>query len=274
MARTESEGNFMPEEFIGHLATHSRNACTPDVAVRLAGLWFETDVRGVLGAIAAPTLLMAHRDQRPAVEEAEFITSLIPSSELRLMPGSGWTAEELPAWIEEIREFVGVSRAQTVSNTVLATVLFTDIVGSTERQASLGDAAWKELISRHHAIIRGALKRHGGVEIDTAGDGFYATFEGPARAVRCALDLTDGVHELGIEIRIGIHAGECELIDTKVGGISVTTGKGVAEHAGPSEVLVSQTVKDLVAGSGLTFDDAGEHELKGVFPISGDCTGR
>jgi class 3 adenylate cyclase len=113
-------------------------------------------------------------------------------------------------------------------------------------------------------IVREALERHHGVEIDTAGDGFYATFDGPARAVRCALELTERVRDLGMEIRIGIHTGECEIIDSKVGGISVTTGRRVAEHAGPSEVLVSQTVKDLVAGSGLTFEDAGKRELKGV----------
>ncbi|HEX3326407.1 MAG TPA: adenylate/guanylate cyclase domain-containing protein, partial [Actinomycetota bacterium] len=147
---------------------------------------------------------------------------------------------------------------------VLSTVLFTDIVESTEKQASLGDYAWKGLIERHHALVREELNRWHGVENDTAGDGFYATFDGPARAIRCALEVKDRVRELGIEIRAGIHTGECELIDGKIGGISVTIGARVAATAVGSEVRISQTVKDLVAGSGLTFQDAGDHELKGV----------
>jgi class 3 adenylate cyclase len=151
-----------------------------------------------------------------------------------------------------------------VLDTVLATVLFTDIVGSTERQSSLGGHGWKELIQRHHAIVREALRRWHGVEVDTAGDGFYATFDGPARAIRCALDVTQRIRELGIEVRAGVHTGECEVVDGKCTGITVSVGARVAANAGPSEVRVSQTVKDLVAGSGLVFADAGEHELKGV----------
>ena len=143
-------------------------------------------------------------------------------------------------------------------------MLFTDIVGSTEKQAQLGDHAWKELVLRHHAVVRGALGRWRGVENDTAGDGFYATFDGPARAIRCAQEVSDGVRDLGIEIRAGVHTGECEVIDGKCGGLTVSIGARVSAIAGPSEVVVSQTVKDLVAGSGLTFEDAGEHELKGV----------
>jgi class 3 adenylate cyclase len=134
----------------------------------------------------------------------------------------------------------------------------------TERQASSGDRAWKDLVSKHHAIVRETLGRYQGVEIDTAGDGFYSTFDGPARAIRCALEISERVRGLGIEIRAGIHTGECEVIDNKLGGISVTIGNRISAVAGPSDVLASQTVKDLVAGSGLTFEDAGEHELKGV----------
>jgi class 3 adenylate cyclase len=148
--------------------------------------------------------------------------------------------------------------------TVLSTVLFTDIVGSTEREASLGDRGWKELIEHHHAIVRDSLVRWRGVENDTAGDGFYATFDGPARAIRCAHEVVSRVNDLGIEIRAGIHTGECELIDGKVGGIAVTIGARIASLGGPSEVLVSQTVKDLVAGSGPTFEEVGEQELKGL----------
>jgi class 3 adenylate cyclase len=140
----------------------------------------------------------------------------------------------------------------------------TDIVDSTAKQAELGDHRLKALVERHHAAVREALRRWRGVENDTAGDGFYATFDGPARAIRCAQEIIDRVHDLGIAIRAGIHTGECELINDKVGGITVTIGARVSALAGPSEVLISQTVKDLVAGSGLTFEDAGEHELKGV----------
>ena len=159
---------------------------------------------------------------------------------------------------------VGIEHPHPTFETVLATVLFTDIVGSTERQAAVGDRAWRELVRHHHAIVREGLKRWRGVEIDTAGDGFYATFDGPARAVRCALDITQTVRGLGVEIRAGVHTGECELIDGKPSGLSVSTGARVAAEGGPSEVLVSQTVKDLVAGSGLTFEDTGDHELKGL----------
>jgi class 3 adenylate cyclase len=170
----------------------------------------------------------------------------------------------LSAVVDEIRRFVGVEPPMPELDTVLATVLFTDIVASTEKQSALGGHAWKELIQRHHAIVRERLERWHGVEVNTAGDGFYATFDGPARAIRCALDITQRVRELGIEVRAGVHTGECEIVDGKCDGISVSIGARVASTAGPSEVRVSQTVKDLVAGSGLAFEDAGEHELKGV----------
>jgi class 3 adenylate cyclase len=146
----------------------------------------------------------------------------------------------------------------------LSSVLFTGIVASTQRQAALGDHAWKELVEHHHDIVRDALDRWLGIENDNSGDVFFATFDGPARAIRCALDVSERVRSLGIQIRAGVHTGECELIDGKVGGIAVTIGARIASHAGPSEVLVSQTVKDLVAGSGFGFEDAKEHELKGV----------
>jgi class 3 adenylate cyclase len=146
----------------------------------------------------------------------------------------------------------------------LSTVLFTDIVGSTKRQAAVGDHAWKDVVLAHHTMVRDALSRWRGVENDTAGDGFYATFDGPARAVRCALEVVDRVRGLGIEIRAGVHTGECELVDGKCGGIAVAIGARIAGLAGPSQILVSQTVKDLVIGSGLSFEDYGEHRLKGV----------
>src|SRR5207237_3454108 len=147
---------------------------------------------------------------------------------------------------------------------VLSTVLFTDIVGSTERARTLGDRRWRELIEAHHDRVRGELQRFRGREIDTAGDGFFASFDGPARAVRAALAIRDGVRQLGIDIRAGLHTGECELLQEKIGGIAVHTGARVAAAAGPGEVLVSSTVKDLVAGSGTEFEDRGLHDLKGV----------
>jgi class 3 adenylate cyclase len=149
-------------------------------------------------------------------------------------------------------------------DTVLASVLFTDIVASTERHASLGDRGWQVLVEEHHARVREALARWLGTERDTAGDGFYATFEGPARAIRCAHQIIESVRDLGIEVRAGVHAGECRVIDGKLGGITVSIGARVAATAGASEIRASQTVKDLVAGSGLTFLDEGEHELRGI----------
>jgi class 3 adenylate cyclase len=142
--------------------------------------------------------------------------------------------------------------------------MFTDVVRSTETAASLGDRAWRDVLERHHTIVRALLARYGGIEISTAGDGFFATFDGPARAVRCAQDIIDAVSRIGIEVRIGIHTGEVDTIDGQVGGLAVNVGARVAALAAPSEVLASQTVKDLVAGSGIVFEEAGEHELKGV----------
>jgi class 3 adenylate cyclase len=227
-------------------------------------IWAEIDVRSVLEAVPIPTLLLVHEDRKGAVDEAEYIAARMPAAEVRAMPGDAWKLEEFPAWAEHVRDFIGVERPPAALDTVLATVLFTDIVGSTQRTSEMGSKEWKDLLQRHHAVVRDALRRLDGTEVDTAGDGFYATFDGPARAIRCALDIAERVRALGIEIRAGIHTGECELIDGKVGGLAVSIGARVAANAGPSEVLVSQTVRDLVAGSGLTFQDAGEHELKGV----------
>ena len=146
----------------------------------------------------------------------------------------------------------------------LGAVLFTDIVGSTAIAAEMGNTRWSELVSRHHRVLRGLIGRYGGREVDTAGDGFFAAFDGPARAIRCAREITASVKELGLDVRVGLHTGECELIDGKVAGIAVHTGARVAAKADPGEVLVSSTVKDLVAGSGLAFEDRGAHELSGI----------
>lgn len=167
--------------------------------------------------------------------------------------------------LRELRHFVSSIREEEAEfDRVLATVLFTDLVASTERAAALGDRAWRDLVEPHHAAIRGQLARYRGTEVDSAGDGFFATFDGPARAVRCARAIIDAVQPLGLEVRAGIHTGEVETINGKVGGLAVNIGARVAARAEPREVLVSSTVKDLTAGSGLIFEDAGEHELKGI----------
>ena len=173
------------------------------------------------------------------------------------------------AVLDEVERFVvALGEVEAELERVLATVLFTDVVGSSETAAALGDRRWKELVEEHHRRVRGQLARYRGVEVDTAGDGFFATFDGPARAVRCARSIVDAVAPLGIEVRAGVHTGEIQTIDGKVGGLAVVIGARVGAEAGPSEVLVSQTVKDLVAGGGLAFEDAGERELKGV-PTAG-----
>ena len=258
-------GRVTTDEEIRDFAKLSRNTATPDVARELNRIWYETDIRPVLPSVNVPALLLDQQATKSDVEETQYIASLMPQADLKVLPqGVLSSPEVLSAVVDEIRRFVGVEPPMPELDTVLATVLFTDIVGSTEKQSALGGQAWKELIQRHHAIVRAGLERWHGVEVDTAGDGFYATFDGPARAIRCALDITQRVRELGIEVRAGVHTGECEIVDGKCTGISVSIGARVASTAGSSQVLVSQTVKDLVAGSGLTFEDEGEHELKGV----------
>jgi class 3 adenylate cyclase len=258
-------GHVFTEDEIRAYAKLSRHTGTPDVAKELTRIWYETDIREVLPSVNVPALLLDQYATQSDVEEAQYIASLMPLADLKVLPqGMLSSPQVLSAVVDEIRRFVGVEAPVPDLDTVLATVLFTDIVASTQKQAALGSRAWKELIQRHHAIVREALKRWHGVEVDTAGDGFYATFDGPARAIRCALDVVLRIRELGIEVRAGVHTGECEIVDGKCTGIAVSIGARVASTAGPSEVRVSQTVKDLVAGSGLAFEDAGEHELKGV----------
>jgi class 3 adenylate cyclase len=199
-------------------------------------------------------------------EEDGYVANLIPNARLVRLPGRDWLAwvGDQDAVVDAIQGFLGAERAKSESDTVLATVMFTDIVDSTRMAAELGDHAWREVVGRHHSTVRALLERHRGVEVDTAGDGFFATFEGPARAVRCAQEIIVAVRPLGMEVRAGIHTGECVTIDGKMGGIAVSIGARVGASAAGSEVLVSQTVRDLVAGSGLTFHDRGERELKGI----------
>jgi class 3 adenylate cyclase len=235
---------------------------TPDVARELARIWYETDIRDVLRSVRVPTLLITHESPSDSAAEAQYIASLMPNSTLKVIPGEEETADEVEL-ADVIRRFIGADRPVDL-DTVLTTVLFTDIVGSSEKQAAVGIGDGKDLVERHHSLVRATLERWGGVENDTAGDGFYATFNGPARAIWCALEVAERVRDIGIEIRAGVHTGECEIVDGKAAGIAVTKGSRISSLAGPSQVLVSQTVKDLVAGSGFAFEDAGEHELKGV----------
>ncbi len=257
-------GNEFSAVDLERYARDHRAWCTPDVAIDMADNWNATDVRGILPSINVPVLLMTHGGRPGTSDETRTIASLLPDARVEVMPGLAWTVDEVDAWVDRIRRFVGIERPPVGLDTVLASVLFTDIVGSTERQAELGDRAWKSTVEQHHRLVRRELERWHGVERDTAGDGFFATFDGPARAVRCALEIRDRIRDLGLEVRAGVHTGECEIVDGKVGGLAVSIGARVASTASASEVLVSQTVKDLVAGSGIAFDDAGEHELRGV----------
>jgi len=255
----------MDDDVIRFLARMQRQACGPATAVGFIRLLHEYDVREILPTLRLPVLILATEGSPDdwLIEQAKATADLIPNATFQPLPPSASRLWD-PLVVGETLAFCGIERPPPELETVLATILFTDIVGSTEKQAALGDHGWKELVERHHVVIRDSLKRWRGVENDTAGDGFYATFDGPARAIRCAQEVTGQVRDLGIEIRAGIHTGECELIDGKVGGITVSIGARVSALAGPSEILVSQTVKDLVAGSGLTFEDDGEHELKGL----------
>ena len=226
----------------------------------------ELDVRDILGAVRVPTLVMP----RPAAPgPGHYTAARIPGSEVvELPPFEGiytWVADEPhAATMAATKRFVAHLATPAHAERVLATILFTDIVGSTELAARLGDAKWRDLLERHHAIVRRELARFQGRELDTAGDGFFATFDGPARAVLAAAALRDPLRALGLEIRSGLHTGECEVSGGKVVGIAVSIGARISSLAGPGEVLVSSTVRDLVAGSGLRFEDRGEHQLKGI----------
>jgi len=252
-------------ELIRWYARLQRHWIAPGDAVELLRRSYETDIRDVLPSIGVPTLCLV-RGFEEGIEAAEYVARAIPGAELLVLPGSEHysAAGNQDALVEAIRDFIGVASPKTMSGGALRAVLFTDIVGSTEAAFRLGSEGWKELLERHHALVRSELATFDGDEVDTAGDGFYATFEGPAAAVRCAQVIVRKVRDLGIEIRAGVHVGECEVIDGHLGGPTAAIGARVGAFADPSEVLASQTVKDLVAGSGLVFEDAGEHELKGV----------
>jgi pimeloyl-ACP methyl ester carboxylesterase len=227
----------------------------------------QIDIRHVLPAIRVPTLVI-HRtgDWDSNVEEGRWIAARIPGARFVELPGDDhlpWVGDQ-DTILDEIQGFLSGVRPSLESDRALATVLFTDIVSSTEWAARLGDRAWREILERHHGLVRKELGRFRGREVDTAGDRFFATFDGPARAIRCACTIRDGVRQMGIEVRAGVHTGEIDLAGERVGGLAVHIGARVAASAQASEVLVSRTVKDLVAGSGIHFTDRGPHLLKGV----------
>ena len=250
---------------------YARASVTPGGLAAELESYLETDVRAVLPSIQVPTLVLVDTDSfyEALPETGRFVASKIPGARVVEHSSQGgphfhWYARG-DVIVEEVGRFLAQIREEEASfDRVLATVLFTDIVGSTERAAGLGDRRWRELVERHHSTVRTLLARYRGTEIDTAGDGFFATFEGPARAVRCAMAITEAVRPLGIEVRAGLHTGEVERVGGKVAGLAVNIGARVAALAAPSEVLVSQTVKDLMVGSDLAFADRGSHELKGV----------
>jgi len=254
------------------LATMIRQSASPGAAVALTRMNRESDVRGILGAIRVPTLVLNRIGDHPhIVGGSQYLAQHIPPAEHIEFPGveHAISAGNTVAVLDEIERFLRASwdthlHEESEPERVLSTVLFTDIVGSTAKAAELGDRGWRELLSEHHTVIRRELARGRGRELDTAGDGFFASFDGPARAIRCASRISEEVKQLGIDIRAGLHTGECEVIDGKVGGIAVHIGARVASQAGPGEVLVSSTVKDLVAGAGIEFSDRGAVELKGV----------
>jgi len=257
-------GNPAFEEWLG---AYFRASASPAAAVALLRMNSEADIRAVLPSVRVPALIMNRiEDGDVRVDEARYIASKIPGAKLEMFPG----VDHVP-WVGhtddilgEIEEFLTGSRKADTADRVLATILSTDIAGSTELITRLGDRKWRDLLERHNTLVRRELRRYRGREIDTAGDGFFAAFDGPARAIRCAKAVVEETTGLGVEVRAGLHTGECEVLGDKLTGIAVHTAARVAATASPGEVLVSATVRDLVAGSGITFAERGEHTLKGL----------
>jgi class 3 adenylate cyclase len=254
-------------DFQRWIGRYLRQSASPKAAAALLRMNTQIDVRDVLPTIGVPTLLLYRtHDADVHVDEGRYVAERIPGSTFVELPGADhlmWTGDA-DALLDEVEGFLTGVRRGPDPDRVLATVLFTDVVGSTETATRVGDRAWRSLLERHHQVVRRALARWRGREIDTAGDGFLATFDGPARAIRCAVAATEGIRDLGLQIRAGLHTGEVEIAGGDVRGIAVHIGSRVAGLAAPGEVLVSRTVADLVAGSGIVFAERGEHELKGV----------
>jgi len=257
------------EEEVRARARVLRYGASPGSGAALDEMNKAIDVRPVLDAISAPTLVLhQHADPWVQAEHGRYLAEHIPGAVYQELDGKEHipTGAFAPQLLAHIIPFLqeATAREAVEPDRVLATILFSDIVGSTARAAELGDARWRQLLAQHHALVRRQLARFHGAEQDTAGDGFFARFDGPARAIRCALAIHEAMRELDLEVRIGLHAGECEVLDGKVAGIAVSIGARVSALAAPGQVLVSQTVKDLVAGSGIAFEDHGVRELKGV----------
>ena len=255
------------QAFLQWSATLSRVGASPRAIMLLGEMTMSVDVRPLLSQIAVPTLVM-HRigDRVNEVEHGRYLAEQIPGARWVELPGDDFLfwAGDTDVIVDEVEEFLTGRRGGAEPTRVVATVMFTDVVGSTERARALGDRAWADLLERHNARVRAELRRFGGREIDTAGDGFLTSFDSPASAIKCARAVLESVHEIGVELRIGLHTGECDVVGDKLRGIAVHIGARVASKAGAGETLVSQTVKDLVAGSGIEFQDRGLHELKGV----------
>jgi pimeloyl-ACP methyl ester carboxylesterase len=253
------------EELVQAHTRGALRAASPAAAAALTRMSAMIDIRHVLPAIRVPTLVM-HRADEVMAEASRYVGKHIRGARVVELPGADhmpWLGDQ-DAALDEIEEFLTGVRPHPALDRVLATVLFTDIVGSTELAADLGDRRWRDLLEQHNVVVRRELARFRGRELSTAGDGFLATFDGPARAVACAVAIRDAARALGLQIRFGLHTGELELAGSEIRGIAVHTGARVAGLAGPGEVLTSSTVRDLVAGSGLEFEDRGSHELKGV----------
>jgi class 3 adenylate cyclase len=248
-------------------ARFERLGASPSAVVALMRMNSEIDVRPILPSIRVPTFII-HRqgDVRVNVEAGRFMARQIPNAKYLELPGSDhllWTGETERV-LDEVEEFLTGSRSAIDSDRVLATVLFTDIVNSTKRAETIGDRAWHDVLDRHNALVRREISRHRGHEVRTMGDGFLATFDGPARSIRCALAINEGVEALGLQVRAGLHTGEVEMADDDLSGIAVHIASRVATMAKPGQVLVSNTVRDLVAGSNIRFHDEGSHSLKGL----------
>jgi class 3 adenylate cyclase len=256
----------IPDEVIEHCGRYERASASPRAAINHLRWQLEMDLRPVAKSLRVPTLIFhTVGDQMVPVGSGRWLAENVPGAqyvELQADYHLPWFEPETGV-VDAIEEFITGERGNH-EDRVLATVMFTDIVGSTERAAAMGDQSWRGLLDQHHATVRKELTRFRGKEIDTAGDGFLAAFDGPARAIKCATAIRDAVKPLGIEVRAGVHTGECERHGEKLAGIAVHTGARVLSCAGPSEVWVSGTVRDLVAGSGLNFEDRGTRALKGI----------
>jgi pimeloyl-ACP methyl ester carboxylesterase len=255
-------------EAIGQVQHAEQLGASPGAVAKLWLMYLDVDVRAAVGAVQAPTLVLHARGDRVVnVRHGRWLAEHLPNAKLVELPGADhavWFTDGREAVLDEMEEFFTGIRPVPDPDRVLATVMFTDIVQSTERDVELGDRRWRELLEAHHKVIRRELARFRGHEVNTTGDGFLATFDGPARAIRCGRAIVDAASAIGLEVRVGIHSGEVEVVGNDIAGIAVHISARVGALADPGEVLVSETLKGLVAGSGITFQDRGEHELRGI----------